>query len=359
MNSSKLQNYKEVDLSDKVATWEKWWQGDLGRPLFYGAAVSPDDKAPSTGAFIPILEKSYSEKEVVNYFEQALESQRFFGDGFPLLFANFGPGVLSAFVGGEGDSSDDTVWFEGGKFANLPLNEFEIKFDPNSLWCQKLSNYYRIFAERFGKNVQIGMTDLGGVFDILSALRSPENLLMDLYDEPDTIKRLLVEENIAWQQAFLHLEKQFQANAIGTSCWANLLAAKRMYILQSDFTYMISPDMFEEFALPELNRQSEFLDYAFFHMDGPGELPHFEHILKIKNLRGVQWIPGAGQAEQCGWQEIMERIDECNLKLQLIGSIDSIRKVLKMLKHPENAQATIYCKQGEEESALNLIAEYN
>ena len=67
--------------------------------------------------------------------------------------------------------------------------------------------------------------------------------------------------------------------------------------VESDrFRRMITgPEMFERFVLPDLAACCDRLDHAFYHLDGKGELPHLDLLLSIDGLRGIQWIPGAGQ----------------------------------------------------------------
>jgi hypothetical protein len=61
---------------------------------------------------------------------------------------------------------------------------------------------------------------------------------------------------------------------------------------------MISPQMFERFVLPDLLACCEFLDYAFYHLDGKGQLPHLNMLLALERLRGIQWVPGVVSRRQ-------------------------------------------------------------
>ena len=67
-------------------------------------------------------------------------------------------------------------------------------------------------------------------------------------------------------------------------------------MLQRDFAYMIGPDTFDEFIVPELTASSGRLQRPFYHLDGKGELVHLDRILAIPGPAGVQWIPGDGAA---------------------------------------------------------------
>ncbi len=45
-------------------------------------------------------------------------------------------------------------------------------------------------------------------------------------------------------------------------------------MLQCDFAYMISPQMFERFVLPDLTACCEALEHGFYHLDGKGQIRH-------------------------------------------------------------------------------------
>jgi hypothetical protein len=65
--------------------------------------------------------------------------------------------------------------------------------------------------------------------------------------------------------------------------------------LQCDFSAMIGPEMFGEFMVPVLDEMTRRLDYSMYHWDGPGAIPHLDHLLSIENLDIIQWTPGAGE----------------------------------------------------------------
>ncbi len=102
-------------------------------------------------------------------------------------------------------------------------------------------------------------------------------------------------------------------------------------MLQSDFSYMISPRMFRRFVLPDLMACTEAMDYGFYHMDGKGQIPHLDQLLSIPRLRGVQWQPGAGAAMAEGWIDLLRRIRDGGKLLQVYvhrqGALDIVRQI--------------------------------
>jgi hypothetical protein len=61
--------------------------------------------------------------------------------------------------------------------------------------------------------------------------------------------------------------------------------------MQSDFSVMLNQKYFERFVLPDLKEQAEFMDYSFYHLDGPEQIRFLDDILKV--VDGIQYVPGA------------------------------------------------------------------
>lgn len=100
--------------------------------------------------------------------------------------------------------------------------------------------------------MSMGMPDLGCALDILSTFRPAENLIYDIYDYPEEVKRCIWEIHGLWHRFYNEFDEVLQPVNPGYSDWAQIYSGKPGYTLQSDFCYMISPGMFDEFEKPEL-----------------------------------------------------------------------------------------------------------
>ncbi|MCC7196511.1 MAG: hypothetical protein IT356_13235, partial [Gemmatimonadaceae bacterium] len=122
-----------------------------------------------------------------------------------------------------------------------------------------------------------------------------------------------------------------RASGRGTSTWLPLLSTGTTYMLQSDASTMISPAMFERFVLPDLEVCCESLDHPFYHLDGPGEIRHLDHLLSLSRLRGIQWVPGAGQPPPEDWPDLLRRIRDagklCQVGVTPQGALSLVRRV--------------------------------
>lgn len=279
--------------------YRQWWAGELDRPLIhltsYGnPSDQPEPSIPAQG-FTAAYGLELPVESIIDRWDYDLTTQRYLGDGYPMHWPNFGPGVLAAILGAELHVTRETVWFKPEH--PLELQELQFTFDPENAWYRRIADIMRAATERWGDTVQIGMTDIGGAVDVLSSFRPSEELLLDLYDDPETVKRL-VEGPLHeyWWQVFHRLDAILRRGGTpGYSAWTPIFSEEPYYMLQCDFCYMIGPDMFDEFVKPELAASCKKLVNGFYHLDGPGELPHLDSLLTIPELKGVQWVPEAGE----------------------------------------------------------------
>lgn len=310
--------------------WEKtksdysaWWAGELKRPLMQFVVPGHDPGRPEPNlpqyAFTAFYDLSVSAEDVVDRWDYDLSSVRYLGDAFPTVFVNFGPGVLAAFLGAQLLTSPEaqTCWFHPEREEEI--TDLNFAYDPDSIWLKRISDIYRAAADRWGDMVQLGMTDLGGNLDVLSTFRPAEQLLYDLYDYPDDVKRLTWQAHELWFRAFGELDSIVRSTNPGYTAWAPIFSTEPYYVLQCDFCYMIGPDMFDEFVKPELAAACKRLTNPFYHLDGPGQLPHLDSLLTIPELKGVQWVPGAGVPGWEAWPEVYRKIRDAGKLIQVYG----------------------------------------
>jgi len=100
-------------------------------------------------------------------------------------------------------------------------------------------------------------------------------------------------------------------------------------MLQCDFAYMISPQMFERFVMPDLASCCEALDHGFYHLDGKGQIPHLDMVLSLERLRGTQWIPGDGQPPPEEWMTLLKRIRDGGKLCQLYVTAEGARTIVR------------------------------
>jgi len=87
--------------------------------------------------------------------------------------------------------------------------------------------------------------------------------------------------------------------------------------------------MFERFVLPSLTACCDALDYAFYHLDGTGQIKHLDTLLSIPRLRGIQWVPGEGNPPAQEWLPLLKRIRDagklCYVDVSREGALQIVR----------------------------------
>ena len=310
--------------------WSAWWAGELERALVVLECIEPKDEATShyASTFLGNYAPEIPADELLDLFIPRLQATYYLGDAFPRFWPNFGPGIVAAFAGAGLNAAKDTTWFSPAGVEEI--SKLHVALLDDNPWWRRVKTVSLAAVKRWGNQLSIGFTDLGGNLDILAHLRGTQQLLLDLVDFPGEIDRLVQETNQLWLQCY---EAFYALTSLGCgiTCWGPCWSPRRGYLLQSDFSYMISPLMFERYVLPDLAACCEALDYAFYHLDGKGQLPHLDMLLALEGLRGIQWVPGDGQPQAEHTMPLLKRIRQSDKLCQVYVSAQGALSILHEL----------------------------
>jgi hypothetical protein len=237
-------------------------------------------------------------------------------DGFPFASSQVGPGSLALYLGARGGFSKETVWFE----PVLDGLDDPIRLDPkNPYWLAQLAVVDRMRGDSRGE-YGVALPDLVEGLDILASLRGNEDTMLDMLERPAAVKRALAEIDTAWIEAYDGLWERASIDG-GSAFWAfGLWSDGKVAKLQCDASAMFSNPMFEEFAVPGLERQCRFLDRSLYHLDGTQAMRHLDSLLAIDDLDAIEWTAQAG-IEGGGnerWYPLYRRILEAGKSVQAL-----------------------------------------
>ncbi len=324
--------------------WQAWWDNQLERPLVICEGYHnswkkshPDAPKKPNWTFAGIYPLNMPVETVLDRYQEILEAAFFLGDGLPKFYVNIGPGVMAALLGARYKFVDRSTWFSppvtsnGISLEQVALEKIDLAFnEEHPLWL-RICDLTRAAVERWGSQLTYGMTDLGGNLDILASLVGAQRLALEFHDHPQEVERLCTQIRHAWLTCYERLHAIFEGANMGSSGWSCLWAPTRMYMLQSDFAYMISPAMFKRFVLPDLEECCRALSYPFYHLDGKGQIRHLEHLLSLEKLRGIQWIPGDGAPPANEWLPLLKRIRDGGKLCQVYVTADGAHKIVNEL----------------------------
>ena len=339
--------FQDFNQEDNQSDWTAWWEGELERCL-----VVIDVTENQRISFLPHFEGwdleqgRYPVDPIIEYFDDWFQKTPLYGDSFPRIWPNFGAGILAAVLGSAVKVDANTIWFEPA--PDYDWDTLSTFINRENFWWQWISKLINEGAKRWKGDISIGFPDLGGGLDILASLRGTENLLLDLSLEPERVEKRAKQITERWLEAYFDLARYIPAAQFGSSCWAPMWCPGSYYMLQSDFSYMISPDMFEKFVLPDLEKICSELDFAFYHLDGKGQLNHLDQLLAIKDLSGIQWVPGDGAPPPEEWLPVLEKIRSAGKLCQLYVSARGALKIARELG-PKGFTFMIYPPPAEED----------
>jgi hypothetical protein len=337
-----------------------WWEGKLKRPLIHVSmdgypADRPEPALPARW-FTSHYDLSVTPEAIVDRWDYNFSRKRWLGDGFPHIWPNFGPGVMPGLMGATLVNDEATTWF----YPPEPkaIGDLHFRYQTNNLYLERIKALSRLSVERWQGLVQIGMTDLGGNLDVLSTYRPSEALLLDLYDHPEEVKRLAWETHDLWWRYYNEINSVLRPVNPGYTAWTPIFSAQPYYMLQCDFCYMISPAMCDEFVKPELAATCRKLTNSFYHLDGVGELPHLDSLLSIPELKGVQWIPGAGKPGMAHWPEVYRRIRKAGKLVQIGGRPEVLDAVAEQVGSAEGIITFTTFEPSQEKEARAFLKRY-
>lgn len=269
--------------------WEAWWRFEADRPLLV-TAIGVRTGIRWDKCF-DLLEKP---DEWLAARRLQLEGLRWSRDIAPSIRVDLGPVVTGAFLGAplHFAAGENTSWqtpvIEAWTEAAVP------RLDPQNRWLRTVRALLERTARDAAGRYLVCLPDYGGAFDILANLRGAENLLLDLYDQPERLAPAATRAVDAWETAFATAYETVTAAGAGVTSWLHAWSAVPYTLPTCDFNYMIGEEMFREQVLPSLAEQARRAGRCLFHIDGPGAAKHAEALAGEPALTALQYTPGAG-----------------------------------------------------------------
>jgi len=268
---------------------------------------------------------------VIPRLKRQLSDTYFGGEAFPVMFPVSGRmvAITAAYLGCPLEFIDtETVWSHPivDDWQQRPV----LQFDAGNKWWQQ-SELLLKAAIGQADGYFVGVPDLNGPTEVLARLRGTQRLAVDFYDQPQHIKPALAEINQAWYdywQACVEVTRQAGGYFFWMGIWSDLPATD----LQSDFSIMLSQDMFDEYFLPFIAEQTEMVERTIYHLDGPGAVRHLDSLLDLPDLDGIQWVPGAGAKPSVEWIPLFKRIQEAGKLAYTYCDQTHVQTLLKELK---------------------------
>lgn len=354
--------YKD-NWSETEEKFKLWWEGkNTGRPLMRVVGKRKTSSEPLEEIGEPKTpEEMYLDVEnnIIRY-RNYCKSHMFLAEAFPSFSVDLGPGSLALYLGSEPNFAWDTVWY---KECVEDWEEFgDYVYNEDNYWWKKHVEIIKKAKQLSDGEFIINIPDIIENIDIPLVMRGTENLIFDMMDEPDLIKKYLGQIDelyFKYYDQFYDIVK----NPDGSSCYTvfSIWGPGKIAKIQCDFSAMMSPAQFREFILPSLKKECKKLDYSLYHLDGPDAIKHVDAIMEIEELKALQWTCGAGKPDGgCeDWYPIYDKVRAAgkSLWIQLYDGNyeDWVNSAEKLVKRYGTAGLYIIFPDMEEEEAIRLV----
>jgi hypothetical protein len=357
------ENLYKHDLQASARRVEAWWNHEIiDRAVIQVTAPKmPPAETPAEPTPTPdqdTLRRFFTAPEVViPRLHEKLARTYFGGEAFPVMFpvSISMVAILSNYLGCPMHFvNDKTTWSDHilDDWTTRPT----YRCDLDNEWWRISETLLQTAVER-SDGYFVGAPDLNGPTEMLSRLRSPGKLALDFYDQPQFIKPALAEINQAWYGYWQAVTK-ITAPLGGNFTWMGIWSDRPSTDLQSDFSIMMSSEMFDEYFLPVLDEQTTMVERTIYHLDGPGAVRHLDSLLSLPHLDGIQWIPGAGAKPTVEWLPLLKKIQDGGKLVHAYCEPQHVRRILDALR-PEGVMLVTSCESVEEaEQLLENVASW-
>lgn len=190
----------------------------------------------------------------------------------------------------------ETIWFDHLKvdWDNPPA--LDLNWD-DPYFKKVLALHQAVLKEADKDNFIVGQ----GVFmpgnDMLAFVIGTEETLVSMYERPEWTKNAILQLTRNWitfMKHFHNLSKETCDFWYGPAGWMTCWLPEPFVCTQSDISCMISPEMFDEFILPEMDLVGAEFKNVWYHLDGQGAFKHLPRLLSLPYMKIIQFVPEAG-----------------------------------------------------------------
>ncbi len=281
------------DFDTCIKRIEAWFNQEITDrvPIRFHRHNAEYDSMVSNSGHISLKERWMDAEFQAKTFLDSVKGKVFNAETFPVYMPNLGPNFYAAVHGAGLEFGEVTSWCESiiDDVSDLP----NIRFDKNNLYYRKMHELTDAALDICNGQFIVGYTDLHPGMDCVAAWRGTENLCVDLMIDPDLVNQLMKLSTEHFLDVFDDFDQKLKAAGMPSATWMNIpVPGGRLHIPSNDFSFMISPEQFDEFALPTLQQEVKTMTHNIFHVDGKGVANHIDSILSVKEIKAIQWVQG-------------------------------------------------------------------
>ena len=327
--------YREV-----IARWEAFWSlEDVGRPLWM-VPTTPVLSVGATGrvpwrSLLLDREMQLNAQAGLLQWRQSIE----LGDDFvPHIQAQQGVTVFASAFGCEVEFFDHTLpWAHPVIKADDPAEKVYELPAPAVTDGQlgTILEWGDYFVEKTGGRYALALTDLQGPLDSAYLVWEPTAFMLAMYTNPKEVHHLmrLVTDLIT---SFVREQRSRVPEFMPCHYPPVWLPDGRGISVSDDCLAVLSPALYEGFALPYLNELSDEFGGVFVHSCG-NFVHQLDNLEKVHNLRGLNFgvteTPFEAVWERFGGRTAIVTHLGLNTDVHFESEADYVRHVLRLRTH--------------------------
>lgn len=299
--------------------WEAWWRFEAKRPLLLASAAKRTDIR--RGKAFDLIQRP---EEWLKVRRAQIEATHYAGEAIPSIRADIGPVATAAFLGAPTRLSEQaqTSWQE-------PIIEDwrrppSLALDPKNAWLRLALELSRLIARDAAGRYLVCFPDLAGAIDVLSNLRGPDRLCMDLFDHRAPVKQAAMQALEGWEAVFAALHETVLGEGAGVTQWLGAWSNTPHTVPTCDFNALIGPEEFADVCLPTLREQARRAGRCAFHLDGPAAARHAEALAREPAITAVQYTPGAGTPSALAKLDMFRLLQQARKPLYLFVPLEEV-----------------------------------
>ncbi len=280
-----------IPISERIARYKAWLRREpTDRPLI-GPLWEPDipplpEFLAHVGSSGPISPELIDPDLFLPYVERCYRREsRLVSDVITPFAAAFGVPWVEAIAGCPVVAHPGSLWAEPiieGYASRRP-----IILDRDNPWLRKLIDFTRALVKLADGRFPVALPQMRGPLDVLAAMRTPQQMSIDLIEVPHEVTRVLGELTDLWigiAQAVLEVIPPFHGGyCTRMKMWGPGWAVTP----QNDTSALISPRMYEQLVLPFDRQIVDRFPYHSFHMHST-EHHQIDVLLTLRRLTAIQ-----------------------------------------------------------------------
>ncbi len=270
-----------------------WDNRSEGLPLVFAVANKPGfTQAPWSS---PKKRKDWDldPQWHMNMVENYLDGTCFLADAMPVASLMVGLDITNTAVlaGGDYDytSTDNFIDFKPGRFSlEHPVHRFSQDHD----LVKRLTACYDAVIGLVGKRALVNTPMTLDALSSLYGLCGSHSLLKALITRKEEVKQRVCEMTDTYLDFYDHFYDFLLDKGYGESAsWFQVFCEGKFESVRCDFCLMLSPEMFQEFVIPEITRVCDHMDHTLFNMSSVKHARFIDDLAAIDTLDGIFWNP--------------------------------------------------------------------